>query len=230
MVTLPAVPPVSSTPCASVAAPAMSALNRIFTVNAVCPSWVSGISLNSAVKSSASSSRMVNSTSSGPATPAAPTSPDTVISRSAVSTVSSAAVTVTVPVLAVASAAKLRVVFELRLKSDAVAGLTGDAVTSTVKAVSEAGSAAAVTVAAPLSATAAGLSPRNTVGNSLSTWPSTRIFITFGVVIHSLVVLRSRRSSPIDQSAAESASSSVSSVPPTIRTRNSDRPAPVTCR
>ena len=111
-----------------------------------------------------------------------------------------------------------------------MAGLTGDADTSTVKAVSDAGSAAAVTVAAPLSATAAGSSPRNTVGNVLSTWPSTRIFMTFGVVIHSVVDLRSRRSSPMDQSGAEFASSSVPSVPPTIRTRNSERPAPVTCR
>ena len=95
----------------------------------------------------ASSSVIVRATSSG-ARRSAPldSSPLTWMVLSGVSTLLFTAVMVTVPVLSVALAAKLRIPLVLREKSASTAGESGAADTVTVKGVSEAVGTVAVTV------------------------------------------------------------------------------------
>ena len=103
---------------------------------------------DSVAVSVASSSAMVRVTARGAFTSPF-TAPETVTDLSGVWVVSSTAVTVTAPVLAVAPVAKVSVVVLDRLKSPAVAPLPGAAATVIVAAESAALSSVAVTVAAP---------------------------------------------------------------------------------
>ena len=94
---------------------------------------------------------MVRVTSSGPVTPSMDAEPDTVTTSVGSGTSSLTSLIVTVPVLAVAFAAKRSSRFVLSSKSSSVAGATGLADTVTVKAVAEAGDTVADTVTAPAS-------------------------------------------------------------------------------
>ena len=91
-------------------------------------------------------SAIVSVTSAGAFTPVPDTAPETITVLSAAYAALSTPVIVTMPVLEVALAAKLRTLFALRLKSAATAGATGVAYTVTVNAVAEAGDTVAVTV------------------------------------------------------------------------------------
>ena len=108
----------------------------------------SGLAVTLSVSSS--SSVIVRVTSAGAfAGPLSGTLPDTVTVLSAASRVLSRAVMVTVPVLSVALAAKLRVLFVLSVKSLDVAGCTAAAATVTANGVLEALVTDAVTVLTP---------------------------------------------------------------------------------
>ena len=99
---------------------------------------------------------------------------DTVTDLSAVSLLLSTAVIVTVPVLVVAPAAIVSVLFALRVKSAATAGDTGAADTVRVVAALEARLSVAVTVLTPaFSPMAAGLSTSVAVGVSSSSFTVT---------------------------------------------------------
>ena len=91
---------------------------------------------------------MVNVTSSGFGMAGFDTTPDTVTTSFGSGSSSPTGLILTVPVLPVAFAAKLSVRFVLSSKSSSVAGATGLAEISTVKATGEAGEAVAVTVTA----------------------------------------------------------------------------------
>ena len=72
---------------------------------------------------------------------------------------------VTSPVLSVASAAKLRTLFELTVKSAAVAGATGVAATVTVNGVADGSGAVAVTTdSPPFSSIERGVKTNSTLG------------------------------------------------------------------
>ena len=92
---------------------------------------------------------MVRVTSAGAVMAASDTAPDTVTTSFGSATSSLTKPIVTVPVLSVASAAKLSSWLVLSSKSASVAGATGLAVTVTVNAVAEAGATIAVTVTVP---------------------------------------------------------------------------------
>ena len=89
---------------------------------------------------------MVSVTSSGSMMAAFDTTPDTVTTSFGSGSSSLTGLILTVPVLPVAFAAKLSVRFVLSVKSSSVAGATGLAEISTVKATGEAGEVVAVTV------------------------------------------------------------------------------------
>ena len=117
-----------------------------------------------------SSSVMVSVWLEGAETPLPPaTVADTVTFLSAATASLFAAVIVTVPVLVVEPAAMVSFVLVLRVKSEAVAGETGDADTVTVTASLETALSSAVTVAEPPSSPIEDLlSTRDTVGVSSS--------------------------------------------------------------
>ena len=97
-------------------------------------------------KASGSSLKMVRVTSSGSGMAAFDTAPDTRTTSVGSATSSSTVLIVTVPVLAVAFAAKRSTRLALSSKSSSVAGATGVAEIVTVKATGEAGDTVAVTV------------------------------------------------------------------------------------